>query len=375
MSHNGRHTASRHRPLTVLIARFSAIGDVAMSIPVVYSVCRCNPDTRFVYLTRPTMTGLMLNAPDNLTVVGADVKHEYAGPAGLRRLFHRLRDEYRFDVFADLHDVLRTKILAMMCRLHGIPVKVIDKGRARKRALTRRHNKVMLPLVSSRARYREVFYRLGLTVEERFESLFGPDGAPAADYAAISAPKGVGETWIAVAPFAKHQGKIYPPELMEQAVAEMSAWPDTRIYLMGGGDHEQQILDGWAERMPSVTSLAGKKYGFPAELALISHVDVMVSMDSANMHLASIAGTPVVSIWGATHPYCGFKGWKQQETDMVQLSMTCRPCSVFGDKACLRGDYHCLKGIPPSLVVRKVRGVLMRSGRLPMQPVIRQQED
>lgn len=344
-----------------------------MSIPVVYSVCRCNPETRFVYVTRPTMTGLMLNAPDNLTVVGADVKKEYAGPTGLRRLFNKLREEYRFDVFADLHDVLRTKILAMLCRVHGIPVKVIDKGRARKRALTRRHNKVMLPLVSSRARYREVFYRLGLAVEERFDSLFGPDGAPDSQYAAISRPKRAGERWIAVAPFAKHRGKIYPPELMEQAVAEMAAWSDTRIFLMGGGDSEQEILDGWAAKMPSVTSLAGKKYGFPAELALISHVDVMVSMDSANMHLASIAGTPVVSIWGATHPYCGFKGWKQQEGDMVQLSMTCRPCSVFGDKECIHGDYHCLRGIPPSLVVRKVKGVLMRAGKLPPQPSVKQE--
>ena len=204
------HATSPARPRTVLIARFSAIGDVAMSVPVVYSVCRSNPDTRFVYITRPTMTGLMLNAPDNLTVVGVDVKQEYAGVKGLRRLFHRLRREYGFDVFADLHDVLRTKVLGALCRLHGIPVRVIDKGRARKRALTRRRNKVMLPLLSSRARYREVFYRIGLAVEERFDSLFGPDGAPAEAYAAISGPKRAGERWIAVAPFAKHEGKIYP---------------------------------------------------------------------------------------------------------------------------------------------------------------------
>lgn len=354
------HATSPARPRTVLIARFSAIGDVAMSVPVVYSVCRSNPDTRFVYITRPTMTGLMLNAPDNLTVVGVDVKQEYAGVKGLRRLFHRLKREYGFDVFADLHDVLRTKVLGALCRLHGIPVRVIDKGRARKRALTRRRNKVMLPLLSSRARYREVFYRIGLAVEERFDSLFGPDGAPAEAYAAISGPKRAGERWIAVAPFAKHEGKIYPPELMEKAVAEMAAWPDTRIFLLGGDGRERETLDGWASRIHGVTSLAGKKCGFPAELALMSHADVMVSMDSANMHLASIVGTPVVSVWGATHPYCGFKGWKQQEGDIVQLSMTCRPCSVFGDKPCLYGDYHCLRGIPPGLIVRKVRGVLSR---------------
>ena len=111
----------------------------------------------------------------------------------------------------------------------------------------------------------------------------------------------------------------------------------------------------WAGKFDNVTSLAGKRYGFATELALVSHLDVMVSMDSANMHLASLVRTPVVSIWGATHPYCGFKGWRQREEDTVQLPMTCRPCSVFGNKPCFRGDYHCLRGISPNAVVRRVK--------------------
>lgn len=329
-----------------------------MSIPVVYSVCRCNPDIRFIFITRPSMTGIMVNPPDNLVVKGVDVKGEYAGVKGLRRLFDRLRDDYDIDAFADLHDVLRTKFLALLCRLHGIPVKVINKGRAHKRALTRRHNKAMLPLISSRARYREVFYRLHLPQEEKFTSLFGNGKAPADNFAEITSPKPEHEKWIAIAPFAKHKGKIYPPELMEKVVEEISSWHDIRVFLLGGGEQECRILDGWEARYPHVTSLAGKHYGFAKELALLSWMDVMVSMDSANMHLASLVGIPVVSIWGATHPYCGFKGWKQREADIVQLSMSCRPCSVFGDKPCYRGDYFCLKGIPPSLVLRKVKNIL-----------------
>ena len=80
----------------------------------------------------------------------------------------------------------------------------------------------------------------------------------------------------------------------------------------------------------------------------------MVTMDSANMHLATISSTPTVSIWGATHPYCGFKGWKQNDSDLIQLPMTCRPCSVFGSKQCFRGDYMCLNGIRPETVAGKI---------------------
>ncbi len=114
------------------------------------------------------------------------------------------------------------------------------------------------------------------------------------------------------------------------------------------------MLESWAAKLPRTVSLAGKRHGFGAELALFNHLDVMLTMDSANMHLASIAGTPTVSIWGATHMYCGFKGWRQMDSDALQLPLTCRPCSVFGDKPCHRGDYLCLNGIKPEAVFAKV---------------------
>jgi ADP-heptose:LPS heptosyltransferase len=138
---------------------------------------------------------------------------------------------------------------------------------------------------------------------------------------------------------------------MEQVVAKLTDDPRVDIFLLGGGPDEQATLARWAQKYPRVTSLAGQRHGFPVELALLSHTDVMVSMDSANMHLASLVNTPVVSIWGATHTYCGFRGWRQSETDIIQLPMTCRPCSVFGDKPCHRGDYHCLRGISPATIL------------------------
>lgn len=345
---------------TILLARFSALGDVAMTVPVVYSACHCYPDVRFVFVTRPSMVSIFVNAPANLTVVGVDVKTEYAGVAGLRRLAAELRREYDPDAFGDLHNVLRTKVLGWFMRIAGIPVARIFKPRAKRRALTRPHDKVMLPLTSQRARYREVFYKLGLPLNERFDGLYGGTGASdPADFAAISAPKAAGEKWIGLAPFAAHAGKIYPPDKMERVLALLQADSDagrpTRVFLFGGGDSETIILGEWAGKYGCATSLAGKKYGFKAELALINHLDCMVSMDSANMHLASIAGAPTVSVWGATHPYCGFKAWRQTDDDMVQLPMSCRPCSVFGDKACSRGDYLCLAAIRPEMIYDKIQ--------------------
>ena len=340
----------------VLVARFSALGDVVMTIPVVYSACAAYPGVRFVLVTRPAMTDIFLNAPANPIVVGADVKGKYKGIGGIRRLVDEVVDKYDIDAFVDLHDVLRTKLMRFFCRLKGLKVAKLNKGRAHKRALTCRYNKVILPLTSSRARYREAFFRIGLPVEDSFAGLYGRDGS--GDVEVIRQITGSDKPqdvkWIGIAPFAAHAGKIYPPEKMEEVITALEQRLKCRIFVFGGGGREKDVAEGWEQRHPQVTSLCGKRYGFPAELSLLSHLDVMVTMDSANMHLASIVGAPTISIWGATHPYCGFKGWHQSDADMVQLPLTCRPCSVFGDKPCFRHDMLCLQAIRPETIVKKV---------------------
>lgn len=357
MAHRGADSSPRR----VLVTRFSALGDVAMTIPVLYSVGMANPDVEFVFVTRSSMTGMFVNPPENIRIRGVDLTDSaYGGVTGLRRLYKELQAEYHFDAVADLHNVLRTMILDVQARLAGCRVARINKGRSMKRQLTRSSNKIMLPLISQRARYREVFHRLGLVVEPCFKSIYGDGKGDPSLFAAITPPKTHDECWIGIAPFAKHKGKIYPVELMEKVVDHYAAMDNVRIFLFGAGAEEREILGRWAQKSPRVVNLAAERHGFPVELALLSHLDVMVSMDSANMHLASLVRTPVVSIWGATHPYCGFKGWKQDDSDIVQLSMTCRPCSVFGDKPCHRGDYYCLAGIAPQTIINKIDAHLGR---------------
>lgn len=352
----GSKSGNRHGLVSVLIARFSAIGDVAMTLPAIYSACRCYPDINFVMVTRPSMVNIFVNAPRNLTVLGKDVNVKYRGALGMRRLVAELDNEYRFDAFLDLHSVIRTRLMALWCRLRGIRTFRINKGRGARRALTRAKHKVMLPLTSQRSRYREVFFKAGLPLTEHFEGIYGARNA--ADprlFGTISQPKPTGAKWIAIAPFAAHAGKVYPPQQMYKVVEALSQLPGVHVFLLGGGKTEQTVLESWAAGRDNVTSLAGKRYGFAAEMALLNHADVVVTMDSANMHLASLASAPTISVWGATHPYCGFKGWRQNDSDTIQLPLTCRPCSVFGEKPCRRGDYLCLNAIKPETILEKVK--------------------
>ena len=98
--------------------------------------------------------------------------------------------------------------------------------------------------------------------------------------------------------------------------------------------------------------------GLKEELSLIYQLDVMISMDSANMHLASLVNTPVVSIWGATHPYAGFMGWNQRIDNAVQIDLPCRPCSIYGKKPCYRNDFACMNQITPETIVEKVNHII-----------------
>lgn len=340
----------------VLISRFSALGDVAMTLPAIYDACTANPNRQFYFLTRHHPAKVFINPPENLTVVGIELDN-YRGPGGMWRLARALRKRYDITQYVDLHDVLRTKLLRLFLRMGGVNVRHIDKGRRAKRALTRKNNKLLVQLKPTPERYRDVFYRAGIALANDFDSLFGKGKGNPEDFKSVAPePKG-SERWIAIAPFAKHKGKIYPLDLMEKVIEQLSLRPDTRIFIFGFGPEEESVIAKFARRYPKVVNMAEAKLGIGAELALLSHCDVMLSMDSANMHLASLVGLRAVSIWGATHPYTGFLGWRQRTRDVVQLDMTCRPCSVFGDKPCLRGDYHCLAGIPPEMIIRKIDGI------------------
>ena len=92
----------------------------------------------------------------------------------------------------------------------------------------------------------------------------------------------------------------------------------------------------------------------------MSRLKLLICMDSANMHFASLVGTPVLSIWGATHPYAGFYGYRQPMENAIQLPLPCRPCSVFGEKPCYRGDWACMDKILPEMILDKVNQILKK---------------
>lgn len=339
----------------VLVIRFSALGDVAMAVPVVWALATQYPDIRVTVLSRAFARPLFADLAPNVNFMEADLKLEYRGMRGLNALYRRLAAK-QFTMVADLHNVLRSEYLRMRFNVGRYHVEHIKKHRKQRRQLTKSHKKTMQPLPSSFKSYAEVFERLGYPVDvTQFRSIFPAEGGNLNMLPKEVGPKKSFEQWIGIAPFAAHEGKVYPPRLMEQVIQQLlQRYPKARIFLFGRGNQENEYFSQWTERYPQCLSVSQYCESMYQELILMSHLDTMLSMDSANMHLASLTGIPVVSVWGATHPMAGFLGFNQSEENIIQLNLDCRPCSIYGNKACRRGDYACLYNIPPERIVKRI---------------------
>ena len=342
----------------ILIMRFSAIGDVAMMVPVVYSLAKQYPDVRVTVLSRGFAKAFFDNLAPNVGFMAADLEKEYAGITGLNALYRRLRAKH-FTAVADMHGVLRTHYLRMRFSMDRFRVAHIDKRRAGKRRLVSRNNKRLVQQTTSFENYAEVLLRIGYPVKLEFQSIFPPQGGNLRLLTEQIGEKKSFQKWIGIAPFAAHEGKVLPLQKMDQVIDTLGkVHPNARFFLFGAGGDERRILKKWCSTYPRCVCVSEVLHDLSEELILMSHLDVMVSMDSANSHLASLVNVPVVSIWGATHPYAGFMAWGQSEENAVQVQLPCRPCSIYGNKTCYRGDLDCMNRITPEMVIQRVEAVL-----------------
>lgn len=333
----------------ILVIRFSAMGDVAMTAPVLKEFIRDYPDTELLMLSRSLFKPFFSDIP-NLSFYPFEPKGKHKGFFGLIKLFMELRKQ-KITAVADLHSNLRSKVISSLFSLSGIKTAALDKGRQEKKALTRKDNKVVKQLTLTVVRYSNVFKKLGFPFILK-NTLTAPEPAYLNEeifsFAALPKTK----KWIGVSPFAQHQQKVYPLPKME-AVLLALANAGHQLFIFGGSETEETIASAWENIHPNIIS-AVKKIKLEDELKLISNLDVMLSMDSSGMHLSSLTNIPVVSVWGATHPYSGFLGYGQSINDAVQIDLYCRPCSVYGNIPCYRGDFACMNNLSESIVINSV---------------------
>ena len=336
----------------VLVFRFSAMGDVAMLVPVLRRLYHQNPGIKVTLVTRPFFAPIFNEFPD-LQIITPDFKNTHKGVKGLWKLFIALK-KLRPTVVADLHAVLRTHLLRLFFRLFGYRVQKINKARAAKRRLTRAKNKIFAPLQSTPYRYAEVFSKAGFDIDLSVNEHTDPLPLPESIVQSLPSKE---RRWIGIAPFAAHPGKVYPLDLMQKIIAFLQQ--EHSVFLFGGGASEAQQCLLWEKAYPNVTSLANR-FIFKEELAIISNLNLMLSMDSANAHLAANYNIPVVTLWGQTHPFAGFAPFGQPASWAITADRTQNPklpTSVYGSHI-PKGYEFAMRSIDPKHVIERILAIL-----------------
>ncbi len=305
------------------------MGDVAMTVPVLRAFVVQNPEIKITVISRPIFKPLF-ETISNVSFFAFDENNRHKGIFGLVRLFQDLK-RLNIDAFADLHNVLRSKIIRKLFVFSGKKTAFIDKGRVEKAALTRFENKIFKPLTTTFERYLKVFEKLGFLID-----LSNPI-FPKKQKLDIEIVCLIGENYdklIGIAPFAQYNTKIYPQDLMQQVIDELAENVNYKILLFGGGKKEIETLNSFSQNKKNVIVVAGK-IKFNQELQLISNLDVMLSMDSGNAHLAAMFGVKTITLWGATHPFTGFSPFNQSLENALVSDRNLfpkLPTSVYGNK-------------------------------------------
>jgi ADP-heptose:LPS heptosyltransferase len=326
------------------------MGDVAMTVPVLRAFVKQYPDVKLTVISRPFFKPFFDGIP-NLEFFAFDEKQRHKGFAGLLRLFGDVK-KLKIDAFADLHNVLRSKIVSLLFALSGKKRATVDKGREGKKELTRNENKIFKQLPTMFSRHSKVFEELGFPLDLSHPE-FPEKANLSSDILEIIGDKN--QKLIGIAPFAQYDSKVYPQDLMQEVISKLAENKDYKILLFGGGKKEIQILDSLSQPFENVINMAGK-IKFQQELQLISNLDVMLSMDSGNAHIAAMLGVKVITLWGATHPYAGFLPFNHSlenalTSDRNQYPKL--PTSVYGNKI-VEGYEDAMRTILPQQVIDKV---------------------
>lgn len=330
------------------------MGDVAMTVPVLRTVIAQNPDVRITIVSRPFFKPFF-DGIERVDFFSVDLKQRHKGFFGLIRLYKDL-SKLNLNLVADLHNVLRSIVVRNFFRISGKKVAFLDKGRKEKKTLTRQENKVFKPLKSMHQRYAEVFLKLNCKVDLS-QTTFPKREFLSAEITSVTGRKT--GNWIGIAPFAQYQSKVYPLDLMQIVIDQLAENSENKIFLFGGGKTEIEQLELLKKSYPNVTVIPGKMK-FTDELKLISNLDVMLSMDSGNAHIASMYGIKTIILFGATHPFTGFMPFGQPIENALIPDLKKYPklpTSVYGNKI-IAGYEDVMRTISPESVVEAIKKCL-----------------
>ncbi len=319
--------------MKILVLRFSSIGDIVLTTPVVRQLKTQVPGAQVHFATKPAYRSLLEANPY------VDKTHVLSGSLG--ELVRELRAEH-FDFIVDLHNNLRTRLIRL--QLPGVPGRAFDKLNFQKWLLV--NFKVnQLPPVHIVDRYRDAAAPLGIRDDGAGLDYFIATGQEVDVAATLPAGFRPGE-YVAVAIGAQHATKRLPVEKLIDLIIKLAPRP---VVLLGGPEDEStgHIIELAFQQPSSRTVLplynACGHFSLHQSASLVQQSAFVVSHDTGLMHIAAAFGKEIFSVWGNTVPQFGMYPYRTSFQALEVLGLACRPCSKIGFAKCPQGHFKCMR--------------------------------
>ena len=310
--------------LKILVVRFSSIGDIVLTTPVV-RMLKKQLNAQVHFLTKSAYVSLLKNNPYIDSVYQID--------ASINEVIGDLKKE-NYDYVIDLHNNLRTQILKF--RL-GMPAKSFNKLNMEKFMLTN-FKLDKMPKIHIVDRYLEAVKHLGVKNDNQGLDFF----LSANDKMDISIfPK----NYIVFVIGGQHATKILPNEKIISIIKKVN-----KPVLLIGGPEDGYRGEEIAKACNKVVNTCGK-YSILHSASLVQQATMVITHDTGMMHIAAAFNKKIYSVWGNTVPEFGMYPYLESEqSKRIEVNgLNCRPCSKIGYDKCPKGHFKCMQEIDENL--------------------------
>jgi len=343
---------------TTLIIRFSSVGDIILTSPLIRTLRARFPHSRIDFLVKEEYADLVRHNPH----LSQTLLFPAGGTSADLRRFRTAVQASRYDLILDMHDSIRSRVLCC----GPTPVLRYRKRRLARYALI--HGKMDFYARSGEApsiarRYLEAAAPLGVKDDGLGVEVFIPEGAHAAADGVLDAAGIPRDTHLlGLCPSARHATKMWLPERFAGVAATLARAYGLPVAVFGAAA-ERDRCDAIAAQIrtlapdTSVCNCAGA-FSLMETAAAMDRCTVVITNDTGLMHLASARKRPVVALFGSTVRQFGFFPEGTTSRVVERPALRCRPCTAIGRSACPRGHFRCMRDIPESDVVGAVHDLL-----------------
>lgn len=337
----------------ILVIRFSSLGDIVLTTPVIGALKTKFPHSRIFFLTKAQYGDILRNDPRIFSLIEFDPRGKHKGIAGFLKLIEKLRN-YDFDLLIDLHANLRSFFVRHLTKSK---IKLKYNKRGLSRFLMVHFKFLKTRAVHTVDSYLGVLTKFQINIPNKNPLLFlNPEDAEFSDKFLLGQKVEKDDIVVGVHPGARWETKRWDEDKFKRVCQDLIDRLNCKIMLLGDAGDEE-LIENISKEISDARVIDAVGLPTGRFMSLIKRCDCLITNDSGPMHIARALQVPVVAIFGPTHPRLGFATVGSKNV-VLCANVECSPCSLHGEKKCRKKSRFCMDLIDPEMVVEAVGKLL-----------------